>query len=144
MDYQEIIAYLEDLGDKVRDGEADAIEALGHLRLINTAIEGATKYVDAGALEAAEKYPGKTFVHKGVEWLKQDGARRYAYDHIHEIVSIEDELKRAKELAKDAAEFAQKFDVKLREGQVVMGGGVCVTPATFKHTKSMLKMKPLS
>jgi len=124
------------LANAVTDGTKDAIVALRSLSNIEKACKDAKEIVSELAMEESEKYPLKTFEHKGVKIERRSGRAMYNYKGIQEWSDLTAKVKNKESLYKSAFESWQKgarlFDEETGEE---------VPMPVVTHTKDVLIIK---
>lgn len=93
--------FIEKIQDEVLDGIIDPLTAYVTLHDIKTKLENVTKNIKDLAIEESSKY-GKTFDYHGYTVTNKDGAKRFDYSNVPEIVELEKHLKERKEFYKKA------------------------------------------
>ena len=141
----DIVAHLEQLAEEVKNGKADAIEALASLRFTSKAVSAANEVVDPMAIELARTQP-KNFFYAGINWTKKEGGVRYKYDGNPIIEDLEEQLELEKKKAQQAARALQRgigyhltdsgFVVRSEDGEVI---GYPATPVNSKDSLIMGK-----
>lgn len=87
---------------QVEEGETEALYAYATLKKYKDLFEQASKQIEPIALEEASLYPEKTFENNGFSFEKRNGARRFSFDHIQEIVKLKNEIKVLEQKSKQA------------------------------------------
>lgn len=135
----DIVAYLEQLADDVKEEKADAIEALATLRFVTKAVGAASKIIDPIAIEVASKHP-KSFFHAGLQWTYRDGSRKVDYSDNPIIKALQDDMDLEKKKADAATKMLENMRGKVDEsGYVYNEDGVQIGyPAKISYTKPSL------
>ena len=141
----DIVAHLEQLAEEVKNGGADAIEALASLRFISKAVSAATTVVDPLAIEQAQTQP-KNFFYAGINWTKKEGGVRYKYEGNPMIDDLKEQMSLEEKKAQQAARALQRgigyhltdsgFVVRSEDGEVI---GYPAIPVNGKDSLTMGK-----
>lgn len=121
--------------EAVESGFIDPFEAHMRLKAIMKACEAALDATMPLAIEAAGKYAkGETYM--GNEFKVSEGRANYKYDNSPHIVSLQNKLKAAQELAKTLAKGNMQPVADTETGELVYpaidGGGKASISITFK------------
>lgn len=139
MEMHEIIAAIEQMAEDAANEKRNPIEALGLLRMLDKASSAAKAVIDPLALQAAEPM-GKEFTVSGMRWRKNEGARKFIYDGVPAIRTLQDQLKLEQEKSQLAAKMVMDLRAKVdADGYAYTDDGdVIGVPAKVTHTKSSL------
>ena len=143
----DVINHVVSLAEDVRDGKdgANALSALGELRLLAKALTDAEGIVEPLAREQAENMP-KEFIHDGVKWTKRPGSRKLTFDHIPQYRQVKEDAAAEMEAIAVKARWAfdqvgKRVDLKIIDGKVLNEAtGELVEPAKATYTKDSLAM----
>lgn len=130
-----IINYLRDLTESVEDGNDDPIVVLAKIGNVEKVMKECKDAVYLHALTEAEKYPEKTFTHKGVKVEKRAGRKVWNFKEIEEWQSIEKSRKEKENLYKAA------YDAYTKGVEMVDEDGVKIPIPAVTNTKDVLVLK---
>lgn len=121
--------------EAVESGFIDPFEAHMRLKAIMKACEAALEATMPLAIEAAGKY-GKGETYMGNEFKVSEGRANYKYDNSPHIVTLQNKLKAAQELAKTLAKGNMQPVADTETGELIYpaidGGGKASISITFK------------
>ncbi|TNE74969.1 hypothetical protein EP331_00320 [bacterium] len=103
-----MLHYLRDLTESVENGNSDSIVTLAKITNLEKALKDCKDQVYLTALEEAEKYPEKTFEHKGVKVEKRAGRKVYDFKNIQEWNNLNQNVKLFESKSKAAYDAYQK------------------------------------
>ena len=93
---------------EVEEGNINALEVYANFKRSKDLIDEAIKQVEPSAQREAELYSEKSFTQSGFIFEKRNGATRYSFNHIPEIVELKQQLKFAESKYKHAFLSQQK------------------------------------
>ena len=79
--------------NQVEEGNINALSVYAIFKQSKDLIEEALKQIEPSVQREAELYSEKTFTESGFTFEKRNGATRYSYNHIPEILEVKKELK---------------------------------------------------
>jgi hypothetical protein len=120
---------------EVIDGNADPLEVWGFLKTIEKHVEACKKEIEPIVMAEADKYPEKSFNHKGMTFTRVEGRAMYKFDHLPMWNALNDERKYLEEKAKAAAKNVQIGATMVTED------GEVIDPAIITYTKPSLSVK---
>lgn len=125
---------INELVQKVKDGEEDALKAYIYLSKLEKDAKAAKDSIVDDALEVRSTYPEKALSISGAIVEVRSTATQYKYDHIPEYGVIKERLKSVEENAKQALIQQQKGSELVIDGEVI-------TPAKAVLGKTQLFVK---
>ena len=93
---------------EVEEGNINALEVYANFKRSKDLIDEAIKQVEPSAHREADLYSEKSFTQSGFIFEKRNGATRYSFNHIPEIVELKQQLKFAESKYKHAFLSQQK------------------------------------
>ncbi len=124
--------YVKDIADLVENGEIDPIKAFLVLKEIENRSKEYKKKIEDIALEEVSKYGREGTNIDGYKVNIKKSAGRWDFNHIEEIVDLENKLKALKDKHKGSYHQSQNNLTSIGEG------GEVVDPAKFKEGRDII------
>jgi hypothetical protein len=122
------------IAESVLSGEANPLDGLAALKLLEDMIANAKDIVKPIAMEEASKQPEKTFELNGVKFTRNNGRANYSFKGIAEIEQAEKRVADLKERSKTAAINAQKGLTVVSEDAEI------IQPCTITYSEDYLSI----
>lgn len=126
---------LQDIIIQVKDGQLDAIEIYGELKMRVKDLTSAINEIEPIVYEEAEKH-GTEFTHKGLQYRLRKGATRYTFNHIPEHQQMTKQLKDYEQLIKQATIAQGKITNHTPDGEEIPLARVTVAKDSIVVSKT--------